>query len=248
MLLSEVSKVRVYALPAGVSGSGKANQLAGSAIVKWNSTYTNMLHQVYVNGRFAGVTVGCTQRMIIVPLPLSQKTAVKIEVFAVDYLNTNTDYSEVIRSEQIQAARIKIEFPMTDELPVDGNLDIYFEDKKLNKATIKIQNEYSEKGGFGLSSFGKSDFGYDGSAAVGFGRGNFGLGGFGFDAELLCWQSEQLKTGTYKFDIRISDSMGNHTDLIETETLTVISPATPAERLTVESFDKNNGKLILKSA
>jgi len=243
MILSDgISNVRAFALPAGVGSDGQANQLTGAAIVKWRSTYDDMLHQVYVNGRFAGVTIDSTQRQIVVPLPLSQETAVRIEVFAVDLQNANTDFSETIGTDKVQSARIKIEFPKT----MDGNADIYCENEKQNKAAIKIKNDFSEKIGFGLSCFGKSDFGYDGSAAIGFGSGAFGMGWFGFDADMFCWQSEQLDAGTYKFNITITDSKGNQTqETIETETIIVIPPATPAETLAVESFDKQSGKLIL---
>ena len=99
MILSEgISRVRAFALPAGVSGDGVANQLAGAAVVKWHSTYSDMLHQVYVNGRFAGVTIEPAQRQLIVPVPLSQETAVRIEVFAVEPRYADVDFSDELRS------------------------------------------------------------------------------------------------------------------------------------------------------
>jgi hypothetical protein len=85
MILSEgISRVRAFVLPAGVSGNGAANQLAGAAVVKWYSIYSDMLYQVYVNDRFAGVTIEPDQKQLIVPVPLSQETAVRIEVYAVE--------------------------------------------------------------------------------------------------------------------------------------------------------------------
>lgn len=249
MILSQgINKVRAFALPAGVSGDGSANQLAGAAIVKWHSAYDDKRYQVYVNGRFAGAAVELTQRQMIVPIPLSQKTAVRIEVFAVEPQFADVDFSEKIDTSQNQAGRVKIEFPRTDNLPMDGKADYYLEENRLNNKSVRIQPEFTDKGGFGLSSFGNSDFGYDGSAAIGFGKGNFGFGWFGFDACLLRWQSGQLQAGSYKFDIKITDNLGNTTDGQETETITVIPPAMPAEELTIKSFDKQNGKLILQVA
>jgi hypothetical protein len=207
-----------------------------------------MLHQVYVNGRVAGVTVELTQRQMIVPIPLSQKTAVRIEVFAVEPQFADVDFSEEIDSGQTQAGRVKIEFPGTDNLPINGKVDYYLEGNRLNKRSIKIQPESADKGGFGMSCFGSSDFGFDGSASPGFGNGNFGLGWFGFDACLLCWQSRQLQAGNYKFAIKITDDLGNTTDEQETQTVTVIPPAQPAEGLTIKSFDKQNGKLVFQVA
>jgi hypothetical protein len=249
-VLSEgISKVRAFALPAGVSCDGRANQLAGAAIVKWHSTYNDMLHQVYVNSRFAGVTVEPAQQHLIVPVPLSQKTAVRIEVFAVEPGYADVDFSDELNSEWTQAERVKIEFPRIDNLPANGSVDCYLSDDKLNKRAVKIWPESASKGGFGLSCFGLSDFGYDGSAAIGFGKGSFGVGWFGFDADMLCWQSQQLEIGNYKFGIRITDNSGNQTqEQIETEMITVIPPAKPAERLTIESFDKQSGKLVFQVA
>jgi hypothetical protein len=242
-----ISKVRTFAIPAGVSSGGQANQLAGTAVVKWHSSYNNMLHQVYVNNRFAGVTVEPAQRQMIIPISLSLKTAVRIEVFAVEPGYADVDFSDEISSKQIQAGRVKIEFPRTDNLPVNGNIDYYLDGDRLNNRGIKIWPEFADKGGFGLSSFGMSDFGFDGSAAIGFGKGNFGFGWFGFDSDMLCWQSEQLEAGNYEFGIKITDNSGNETqEVVGTGQITIIPPAKPAESLKIESFDKQNRKLILK--
>ncbi|MDD5011105.1 MAG: hypothetical protein PHQ00_03170 [Phycisphaerae bacterium] len=232
MLCEEISKVRAFALAKG------------AAVVKWHSEYNDRLHQVYVNGRFAGATVEPMQRQMIVPVPLSQKTAVRIEVFAVEPGSCDIDYFD----RQVQTGRAKIEFPRIDNLPMGGKADYYLEGNRLNNRSVRIQPDFADKGGFGLSSFGKSDFGYDGSGAIGLGRGNFGLGWFGFDTDLLCWQSGQLQADRYKFDIKITDSSGNTADEMETEQMTIIPPPTPAARLTIKYFDKQNGKLILQVA
>jgi hypothetical protein len=249
VISEEISRVRAFALPAGVSRDGQASQLAGAAIVKWHSTYNDMLHQVYVNGKFAGATVEPVQRQIVVSIPLSQKTAVRVEVFAVEPRFADIDFSDVIDMGQTQAGRVEIGFPRTDDLPFNSNVDYYFDAGRLNERHIKIHPESADKGGFGLSCFGLSDLGYDGSAAIGFGKGNFGYGWFGFGADMLCWQSEQLQAGNYKFGVQITDNSGNEAqEMIETEQITVIPPARPAERLNIKSFNKQSGKLVLKMA
>jgi hypothetical protein len=135
---------------------------------------------------------------------------------------------------------VKIEFPKI----MDGSVDFYVGEEKVNKGEININNEYWEKCGFGLASFGASDFGFDRNAAVGFGRGNFGLGWFGFDCELFVWTSGQLASGNYKFKVVITDENGNKTQT-ETENITVIEQAKPAEKMAIQSFDKQTNKLIL---
>ncbi len=235
MILSEsISKVRVFSLPIGINSDGTSNQLTGFALVKWNSTY-NLPHQVYINGKFGGVTTGTSQRQMIVSVPMSQLTAVRIEVYAVDSQNTDTDFSELIESEH-NLSRIKIEFPKM----LDGCIDIYREDEKLTNEAISI----SQLIGFGLGGFGESDFGFDGGAAVGFGKGAYGFGQFGFDADMFCWQSRQLDTGVHNLKLKITDCNGNQTET-QTEAVTIIQQAKPAEKITIDSFDKQTNKITL---
>ena len=242
-----ISRVRAFALPAGVNCDGLANQLTGAVIVKWHSTHGNMLHQIYVNDRFAGVTVEPGQQQLIVPVPLSQRSAVRIEVFAVEPEYADSVFSDEFVAGRIQAGRVKIEFARTDNLSLNGSVGYYSDGDRLNNRSIKIWPESADKGGFGLSSFGMNDFGFDGSAAIGFGKGSFGLNWFGFDSDMLCWQSEQLEAGNYKFGIKITDDSGNTAgEPVETGMTTVIPPARPAKSLKAESFDKQSGKLVLK--
>jgi hypothetical protein len=240
MILSEgINKVRAFAIPGGVCQNGKSNDLQGFVLVKWDSPYKDKRHQVYVNGKFSGVTTENSQRVIVAPLPVSTETAVLIEVFAVESQNANTDFSEAFTNKQTQG-RVKIEFSKT----MDGNVDFYIGDEKQNKESVKIQ---SGKNGFGWGGFGNHDFGFDYSSLPGFGKGNFGQGRFGLDAELLEWQSKQLESGIYKFKIKMTDEKGNEPeDAIETEVKTIIKPAKPAEKIIVDFFDKQNNKLFLK--
>jgi len=97
-----------------------------------------------------------------------------------------------------------------------------------------------------MSRFGSSDFGYDGAAAVGFGKGVFGRGLFGFDAEVFEWVSPSLRTGVYKFGVKVSDEAGNESSGSETAQIAVIPAVRPAEKLSVSSFDKQTNELVLK--
>ncbi len=239
MFLSEgISSVQAFALPMGIGQDGQVNQSSGFAVVKWKSAYADKLCQVYVNGKFAGITANPLQRAMIVPLPFSPARANRIEVFA-------CDVSDSIQERSAANGRVMIGFPKTDNLPVNGMADFYLGDEKLNKESLQLRGEYSDNGGFGLSSFGKSDFGYDGSAAIGFGKGSFGFGWFGYDAELFKWQSRQLQTGNYKFKVKITDDKGNES-ITETEIIPVAAAARPAAGLKVQSFDRQSGKVILE--
>ncbi len=96
-----------------------------------------------------------------------------------------------------------------------------------------------------MSRFGISDFGYDSAGAVGFGKGSFGQDQFGLDADTIEWTSSQLMSGVYKFGVKITDGAGNKSSANETEPITVIPAARPAEQVSISSFDKQTNKLVL---
>lgn len=139
-------------------------------------------------------------------------------------------------------------------LPIGATCQIYFDggsgeidyDNPLNDLPIRIWPAWQDKSGFGMSSFGKSDFGYDSSAAVGFGRGSFGQCQFGFDADTFEWKGPQLQAGVYKFAVIITNQAGNQSNAIETEPITVTPLPKPAEQLSIFSFDKQMNQLVLK--
>ena len=255
-LLSDgISNVRAFAIPAGITADGAVTANVSSILVKWRSGWLDKLHQVYVNGRLACVTSDCEQKEITVPISLSEQTAVRIEVFASKVENAHIDQSEKLNPATIQQGRAQIDFAKTHNLPIKATLNYYYDngsgnvdyDNQLNVLPIPLWPGGQDKSGFGLSSFGKSDFGFDGSASVGFGKGNFGFGEFGFDACLMNWQSNQLTAGKYKFGIRITDSFGSVNDSSsETEQLTIIPPIKPAAKLSISAFDKTTNHLVLK--
>lgn len=255
-LLSDgINNVRALAIPAGISADGTVTENIGATLVKWRSNHLDKIHQVYVNGKFASVTVDYGQREMVVSIPSSVQTAVKIEVFATEAENAHLDQSSQLNSSEIQQGRLQIDFAKTHNLPIGATVDYYHDngsgnvdyDNALNVLPIPLWPRWQDNAGFGLSSFGKSDFGFDSSASVGFGKGNFGFGWFGFDACLMSWQSGQLAAAKYKFAVKITDSFGNVNNAsAETGQLTVIPPETPATKLSISTFNKITNQLVLK--
>ena len=96
-----------------------------------------------------------------------------------------------------------------------------------------------------MNRFGAGDFGYDSAGAVGFCKGSFGQGQFGLDADTIEWTSPPLMAGVYKFGIKITDRAGNKSNASETEPITVIPGAKPAEQVSISSFDKQTNELVL---
>jgi hypothetical protein len=248
---SGINNLRCIFLAAGVGASGAAVNEPLSCLVSWRSEHEDKFYQVYVNGRPAGVTVNIKQRKMVVPLRLLKGRANKIEVVAVDAAQKNIDLSPQLKA--VMAGRLKVSMPRSMSLPYEGRMEVYSNggagqvdyQQPITREPIQLWANREDKGGFGLSRFGKSDFGYDGSASAGFGLGDFGIGEYGFDSNAANWESEELSTGVYKLGVEVTDYKGN-SEIVSSETETVIiEEAMPAEKLTVGSYDKSQNELLL---
>ena len=215
-----ITNVEAFAIPAGIAPDGTNVPQHGLLTVRWESSHTDKLHQVYVNERLAGATIDEQQRQIIIGIPLLLQTAVKIEVYATE--PGLADVEQDISSSQLspQQGRIQLDYLRNYDMPAGGHTDYYFDsgsgtidyDTPLNTRSMDTWLRWQDKSGFGLSSFGLSDFGYDASATIGFGAGFFGNEKFGFDADSLSWRSRQFEAGEYKFAVRVTDRFGNVDD------------------------------------
>jgi len=251
-----IDKVRVFELPAGIRADGVVVGTPRIALVKWRTSWTDKLYQIYVNGRYAGSTVESAQRQMVVHLPTSFDTAVRIEVFAVETEDAAVDFSSELDWSAGETGRVKITLLRNQKLPLGAAAQIYSDngtgqidyDTPINELPIYIWPSWQDKTGFGMSCFGEVDFGYDSAAAVGFGIGYFGYGWYGQDADTIEWVSKAFGPGVYKFAAKIFDQLGNISEAVETGEVTVIPAATPAESLSVSSFDKQANQLVLSIA
>ncbi len=253
-LISEgIRKVRAFELPCGIWADGGYIGAPKVALVKWRSNHSDKLHQIYVNGRFAGLTVDSQQRQEIVRIPASFEAPVRIEVFAVEARYAHIDFSGELGVPFVGGGRVKITLLRGQNLPIGATADIFFDnatgqidyENALNDEPIRIWPAWQDKTGFGMTRFGIGDFGYDGAAAVGFAKGSFGNGQFGFDADTIEWISQPLPEGIYKFAIKITDQVGRES-ISETGQVTVTPAAKPAEQLNIASFDKQTNQMILE--
>lgn len=252
LVSSGIDKVRAFGLAAGIGADGTAVNEPVNILVKWRSEHEDKLHQVYINSELAGVTDDCFQRTIIATVRSVMSSSAKIEIYAVGMDEGDVDFSVQLEN-MMQFGRVSLGWAREQSLPLDGMGQVFSDggggvvdyDKPLAGSGLRLWPAWQDKGGFGLSRFGASDFGYDGSAAVGFGRGSFGEGDFGFDADAINWQSSELATGEYKFAVGISDREGNESSAIETDVITVIRAAGGAEEIAVESYDKDQDELVL---
>ncbi len=253
-LISEgINKVRAFELPCGIRADGSSAASGRTALVRWRSSWSDKFYQVYVNGEYAGVTVDSEQRQLVVGLPAYEQSPVRIKVFAVGASEADTDFGDEPGWSAVNSGRVRISFLRSQQLPVTARAEIYFDngsgqidyENRLNDFPIRIWPSWRDKTGFGMSSFGVGDFGLDWAAGVGFGKGVFGRGQFGVDVDVIEWVSEPLPAGVYKFAVKIIDGQGNESSVSETEPITVIPAARPAEHLGILSFDKQINELVL---
>ncbi len=250
-----IEKIRAFELPAGIWANGECVGTPRAALVKWTDKINqdNMFYQVYVNGQYAGSTVDSRQRQMIVPVPTSFQSAVRIEVFAVEAEHAHIDLSKELVSPPATSGRVRISLLRSQNLPSDAIVEIYFDNgtgaidysQPLSNRLLRIWPAWQDKAGFGMSRFGTGDFGYDSAGAVGFGKGSFGQGQFGLDADTIEWTSPPFTAGVYKFGVKITDGAGNESSASETEPITVIPAARPAEQVSISSFNKQTNELVL---
>jgi hypothetical protein len=253
LISSGVENIRVFELPCGIWADGESVGSPRTALVKWRSIWAGKFYKIYVNGKYAGATVDSQQRQMIVQIPTSLESPVRIEVFAIEAEQAVTDFSSEIESSIGQSGRVRISMLRGQSLPISAIAQVYFDngtgeidyDKALNDSPIRIWPAHQDKAGFGMSRFDISDFGYDSAAAVGFGKGGFGYGQFGLDADSLEWISPAMRAGIYKFAIKVTDEVGNESGSSETDQVVVTPAARPAEKINISSFNKQTNQLVL---
>jgi hypothetical protein len=254
LISSGIEKVRAFELPAGIWADGEYVGAPRTALVKWQSCLSDMFYQVYVNGQYAGTTVDSQQRQMIVPIPTSFKSPVRIEVFAAEAEQAGTDFSNEIARSPADSGRVRMSLLRSQNLPIGATVEIYFDngmgeidyDKPLTDSPIRIWPAWQDKAGFGMSRLGVGDFGLDWAAGVGFGKGSFSNGQFGLDADTIEWTSPPMQAGVYKFAVKVANEAGNESSVSETGPITVTLAAKPAEKVSIFSFDKQANQLVLK--
>jgi hypothetical protein len=248
-----IENVQVLVVPDGLAGDGRCAVVSGAALVTWRSSQIGMLHQVYLNGRFGGVTCDVEQRRLVVQSPVVLQSAVRVTVIAVAPADAYVDFADALEQATVCSGRVRLTLLRSQTLPVGATADIYHDGgtgqidyaTAVDGAPIPIWPCRQDKAGFAVAQFGTGDFGYDSAAAIGFGKGALGLGQFGLDADFLEWISPSLPLGRYRFGVRITDAFGNAGPAFETDAVPVVPGAKPAAGLDVASFDPQTNQLTL---
>jgi len=245
-----IDRVWVTWFAAGMLSSGKLAAVPGMIQVSWKSSETDKLFQVYVNGRWGGVTSDPEQRKLLVEYEHSHLAA--IEIIAVEPEEKYTDYEGQVRGFfHVRGPHVIVSWPKRGTIPLGSKVAIFGDggtgemDYENPLAIREVWEGETEKWGWGLDEFGQGDFGYSGTGSIGWGRGAMGRGEFGFDAEMQEFESETLTEGIYKFGIRTTDRLGNLAE--EGDEVTVWVDPLPGEpQVSIESYDEQDDKLILR--
>ena len=251
LISSGINGVRVFELPIGVWADGGVATGPRVCLVKWRSAWADKVHQVYVNGRYAGATVDCEQRQMIVQTPDCFDRAVRVEVFAVEPGEADVDFGDMVDGCEGDSGRVRLSLLRSQRLPACARFEVYFDG---GSGEIDYENPIGggqiwaclqDKAGFGLARLGEGDFGREWAGGVGFGRGGFGLGEFGVDADVIEWVSPVLEAGVYRFGVKIFNETGNESVASETGDVTVIPAARLAVELAARSFDKDTHVMVI---
>ncbi len=248
-----IENVRAFVLPEGISAEGGCTVFSRTALATWHSNLEGKLYQVYVNERFAGATLDPQQRQLVVQLPSSFASAVRLEVVGVELGDAHVDCADELGSSQIGSARVRLTLLRSQSLPLEATANVYFDNgtgqidygAPWNPTPISLWPCRQDKAGFGMAQFGTGDFGYESAAAIGFGKGCFGYGHFGLDADAVEWISPVLPLGGYRFGVKVTDGEGNESPASETASITVIPPAKPAVGLDIVTFGEVSNQLTL---
>lgn len=248
-----IENVRAVLLPDAITATGRPVTVSRTASVTWCCSEPEMLYHIYVNESLAGVTIDNEQRQLVVPVPASLESAVRIEVIAVSPAKAHCDFGAELDAMPAASARVRLTLLRSQEIPAGASVNVYYDrstgdvdyGEPLNAAPVPVWPCPQDKAGLGMAPFGTGDFGYEAGAAVGLGKGSFGCGAFGLDADVMEWISPVLPPGEYRFGVKVVDASGNESAGSETEPIAVVPAAVPASGLDVVTFDECTGLLTL---
>jgi hypothetical protein len=224
-----ITHVRLHPLVLDVI-RGEPVTATGAIEVTWDSTQGLWWHQVYVNGRLAGVTPHIEDRRLVVSGPVGcggMQSTLLVEVIAVDAIDRWTDFGDDL-SGLGQNRGLRVRLAWQGGLYLDPNLESFdvFADGRtgvVDYASPLNESPIPAKPG--------------GQAPWGFGCGGYGFGAYGQSAARYEWTTDVLEPGTWRLAVVAVDAAGNRlatTAEIETN---LSPPARPPENFRVASYD-----------
>jgi len=232
-----ITQVRVCPLALGPASDGTA---VGPAAVEvtWASTQSDRWHQVYVNGRLAGVTAGPTDRQLIVSAPVSgtgRCGMLLVEVLAVDAADRWTDFAESL-SGFGNGAGAEVRLSWQAGLYLDSNLEAFHVFGDGGTGTVDYASPLNEAP-LPARPGGREPWGY--------GAGGFGVGGYGQSAAVYEWTTDPLPAGVHTLAVAAVDAAGNRLAAAAEVQVAVAPLPRPPENVRAAAYDPNTAVATL---
>jgi hypothetical protein len=224
-----ITRVRVRPLALDLVGGTPAVSV-GAMEVLWDSAQEGRWHQVYVNGRLAGVTAAPEDRRLVVAGPVGPdgtQNLVMVEVIAVDVADRATDFGGQLNGFgpecgasvclAWQAGLYLDEQLESFDVFADGRTGTVDYSTPLNETPISARPGGAEPWGFGC--------------------GGYGVGGYGRSASRYEWTVEALAPGAWRFAVVAIDAAGNRLATAAEVAVNVAPTPRPPEAFRVSAYD-----------
>jgi len=210
----------------------------GALEVTWDSTQDGRCHQVYVNGRLAGVTARPEDRYLVVSGPVGRdgaQGALFIEVIAIDAADRATDFSDELTGfPEAGGSRVRLTWQAGTYL--DPNLDSFDVFGDGRTGTVDYTSPLSES---------PIPARPGGVLPWGFGCGGYGVGGYGESAAVYEFTTDELEPGAWRLAVVAADAAGNRLVTAAEVAVEVAPVARPPTHFRVASYDTNTRKATL---
>ena len=224
-----ITHVRMRPLALDVVPGGVAI-LPGAVEVTWDSTQNLRWHQVYVNGRLAGVTAALDDRRLIVSGPVGRDGpggVLLAEVLAVDVADRWKDFSSELDGFG-EGGGTEVLLTWQAGQYLDPNLesfDIFSDDRT---GTVNYTAPINE-----LPIPAKPG----GQLLWGYGCGGYGVGGYGQAAAQYEWTTDVLEPGMWRFAVVAVDAAGNCLATAAEVAVNVTPVARPPSNFRMTAYD-----------
>ncbi|MFO8014797.1 MAG: hypothetical protein R6X20_15995 [Phycisphaerae bacterium] len=226
-----ITHVRVRPLALDLAPDG-AQAGPGAIEVTWQSTHEDRWHQVYVNGRLAGVTALPADRRLVVTVPAGRRgrhEMLRVEVAAVEAADRRTDFADALTGFGAGAGA-EVRLAWQAGLYLDPNLEAFDVFGDGATGTIDYETPLNESP-IPARPGGRTPWGY--------GTGGYGVGAWGRAAAEYEWTADPAVPATHRFAVVASDAAGNRlATAAEVEILVAPLPRPPQD-VRLAAYDPN---------
>ncbi|MEA3368480.1 MAG: hypothetical protein U9R68_10250 [Planctomycetota bacterium] len=226
-----ITHVRVRPLALDLAPDGTVAG-PGAVEVTWHSTHEDRWHQVYVNGRLAGVSTLPADRRLAVTVPAGRSgrhEMLLVEVAAVEAPDRWTDFADTLTGFG-PGAGAEVRLTWQAGLYLDPNLEVFDVFGDGATGTVDYDSPLNELP-VPARPGGRTPWGY--------GTGGYGIGAYGQAAAEYAWTTDLVVPGTHRFAVVAADAAGNRLATAAEVQIAVCPLPRPPEDFRVTLYDPN---------